>query len=64
MSTCRIFVQATSNLNVRVADWWRNDMTTTEGTKIDSLTTLYGFSQFISDPNSSPLTLFLQTSLT
>lgn len=39
------FVLTTSDLNTRAAKWWRNDMTNTEGTKIDSVTTSYGYSQ-------------------
>ena len=45
----------TGDFNARAAKWWRNDMNTNEGTKIDSITTSYGFSQIISDmfwPNS------------
>ena len=46
------FVLITGDLNARAAKWCRNDMTTTEGTKIDSVTTCYGFSQNISNPSN------------
>ena len=36
-----LFVLTTNDFNARAANWWRNDMTTTESTKIDSLTTSY-----------------------
>ena len=36
--------------SARTTKWWRNDTATTEGTKIDSNTTPYGFIQIISDP--------------
>ena len=45
-----LFVLITGDFNVRTAKWWRNDTTTTEGTKIDSITTSYSFRQIISDP--------------
>ena len=31
-------------------NWWKNDLSTSEGTQVDSLTTSYGLSQIISDP--------------
>ena len=46
------FVLITGDLNARAVKWCRNDMTTTEGTKIDSVTTFYGFSQNISNPSN------------
>ena len=46
------FVLITGDLNARAVKWCRNDMTTTEGTKIDSVTTSYGFSQNISNPSN------------
>ena len=46
------FVLITGDLNARAAKWCRNDMTTIEGTKIDSVTTSYGFSQNISNPSN------------
>ena len=61
------FVLKIGDFNARTAKWWRNDTATTEGTKIDSITTSYGFSQITSDPthilpnSSSVLTLFLHT---
>ena len=36
--------------SARAAKWWRNDTAPSEGTKMDSITNSYGFSQIISDP--------------
>ena len=49
LETHFFFVLMTGDFNARAAKWWRNDMNTNEGTKIDSITTSYGFSQIISD---------------
>ena len=38
------------DFNVRSTNWWKNDLSTSEGTQVDSLTTYYGLSQIISDP--------------
>ena len=53
-----LFVLITGDFNVRPTNWWKNDLSTSEGTQVDSLTTSYGLSQIISDtthilPNSS-----------
>ena len=45
-----LFVLITGDFNVRSSNWWKNDLSTTEGTQVDSLTTSYGLSQIISDP--------------
>ena len=52
------FVLITGDFNARSTNWWKNDLSTSEGTQIDSLTTSYDLSQIISDqthilPNSS-----------
>ena len=44
-----MFVHAINNFNDQAANWWSNEMATTKGTKIDLLTTSYGFIQIISD---------------
>ena len=44
------FVLITDNFNARAEKLWKNDTVTTEGTKIDSITTSYGFNHIISDP--------------
>ena len=44
------FVLITGDFNARSTNWWKNDLSTSEGTQIDSLTTSYGLSQIISDP--------------
>ena len=54
-----LFVLITVDFNIRSTNWWKNDLSTSEGTQVDSLTTSYGLSQIISDPthilpNSSP----------
>ena len=38
------------DLNARSPAWWSEDITTLHGTQIDSLTTMHGFKQIISDP--------------
>ena len=45
-----LFVLITGDFNVRSTNWWKNDLSTSEGTQVDSLTTSYGLSQIISDP--------------
>ena len=45
-----LFVLITGNVNVRSSNWWKNDLSTSEGTQFDSLTTSYGLSRIISDP--------------
>ena len=45
-----LFVLITGDFNVRLTNWWKNDLSTSEGTQVDSLTTSYGLSQIISDP--------------
>ena len=45
-----LFVLITSDFNVRSINWWKNDLSTSEGTQVDSLTASYGLSQIISDP--------------
>ena len=52
-----LFVLITGDVNVRSSNWWKNDLSTSEGIQVDSLTTSYGLSQIISDsthilPNS------------
>ena len=64
-----LFDLVTRGCNARTANWWRNNMTTTEVTKIDSLTTSNGFIHIICSPIMffqilRALTLFLQTKLT
>ena len=36
--------------NVRSKSWWKSDINTIEGTKIDSVTTSYGLQQLITQP--------------
>ena len=38
------------DFNARSSDWWPNDITSPEGTHINSLISVYGFDQLISDP--------------
>ena len=45
-----LFVLITRDFNVRSTNWWENDLSTSEGTLLDSLTTSNGLSQTISDP--------------
>ena len=45
-----LLVLIADNFNVRSTNWWKNDLSTFEGTQVDSLTTSYSLSQIISDP--------------
>ena len=45
-----LFVLITDDFNVRTTNWWKNGLSTSEGTQVDSLTTFYGLSQIIPDP--------------
>ena len=45
-----LFVLITGDFNVRSTNWWKNDLSTSEGTQVDSLNTFHGLSQIISDP--------------
>ena len=45
-----LFVLITGDFNVRSSNWWKNDLFTSGGTQVYSLTTSYGLSQIISDP--------------
>ena len=52
------FTVILGDFNARSQSWWSDDITSFEGSHIDSLTTTYGFNQLISDsthllPNSS-----------
>ena len=38
------------HFNVRSNNWWQGDTQTSEGSRIDYLTTSYGFQQLISEP--------------
>ena len=38
------------DFNARSSDWWPDDITSPEGTHINSLISMYGFDQLISDP--------------
>ena len=44
------FTVVLGDLNARSPAWWSEDITTLHGTQIDSLTTMHGFKQIISDP--------------
>ena len=39
-----MFVLITGDFNVRSTIWWENDLSTSEGTQVDSLNTSYGLS--------------------
>ena len=45
-----LFVLITGDFNVRSSNWWKNDLSMSEVTQVDSLTTSYSLSQIISDP--------------
>ena len=46
------FTVVLGDLNARSPAWWSEDITTLHGTQIDSLTTMHGFKQIISDPTN------------
>ena len=39
-----MFVLITGDFNIRSTIWWENDLSTSEGTQVDSLNTSYGLS--------------------
>ena len=43
------FIIVKGDFNARATVWWRNNITTTEGTNIDSTASSYGLSQIICD---------------
>ena len=43
------FIIVNGDFNARATVWWRNNITTTEGTNIDSTASSYGLSQIICD---------------
>ena len=45
-----LFVLITGDFNIRSSNWRKNDLFTSGGTQVYSLTTSYGLSQIISDP--------------
>ena len=38
------------DFNARSKSWWIHDITSNEGTQIESISPMYGFSQLISEP--------------
>ena len=44
------FILVTGDYNVLSSCWWKNDLTTSEGNRIDAITSSYGLSQFICEP--------------
>ena len=44
-----LFLLITGDFNVRSANWWKNDLCTSEGTQVDSFTTSHGLTQIIFD---------------
>ena len=44
------FTITPGNFNARFISWWSEDVTSHEGTHIESLTTIHGLQQLISDP--------------
>ena len=47
---CSSFIVIHGDFNARSKSWWSEDLTTSEGLVIDSLTTTYGLNQLIADP--------------
>ena len=50
MSQNTHFIFATGDFNVRSSSWWKNDLLTSEGSKVDAITSSYGLSQLIREP--------------
>ena len=44
------FVVILGDFNAKSKSWWNKDITSNEGSQIDSLATTYGLQQLISDP--------------
>ena len=44
------FVVIISDFNAKSKSWWNEDITSSEGSQIGSLTTIYGLQQLVSDP--------------
>ena len=53
------FVVTLGDFNARSKSWWNEDITSNEGSQIDSITTTYGLEQLISDPTHILQTLLL-----
>ena len=49
-SSNSLFTIILGNFNVRSSVWWTKDKTTTEGTQPESVTSVHGFHQLISQP--------------
>ena len=47
--TCTILL---GDLNARSKSWWVHNITSNEGTQTESISSLYGFSQLISEPTN------------
>ena len=45
-----LFIIILGDFNARSSVWWTKDITTTEGTQLESLTGVHGFHQLISQP--------------
>ena len=45
-----LFTIILGDFNARSSVWWTRDKTTIEGTQLESLTSVYGFHQLISQP--------------
>ena len=45
-----LFFIISGDFNARSSVWWTKDKTTTEGTQLESLTSVHGFHQLISQP--------------
>ena len=44
------FTLVTGDFNVRSSSWWKNNLTTSEGSQVDAITSSYGLSQLICEP--------------
>ena len=44
------FIFILGDFNARTPSWWKNDSSTSEGTRIEALTSFYGLTQIISEP--------------
>ena len=50
ISSNSLFTIILGDFNARSSSWWKEDKTTTEGTHLEALTSLYNFDQLISEP--------------
>ena len=54
-------MSVTCNFNVQSFSWWKNDLTTSESSKVDAITSSYGLSQLINSSSCIDLIFINQS---